>query len=172
MRVAIIGNSGSGKTTLAERLAGDAQAAMLDLDTVAWEPDQIAVARPIEAALADVREFCESHESWVVEGCYAGLVEAALEFTPHLLVLDPGLAQCVDNCRSRPWEPNKYSSMEEQDEKLAFLLTWVEEYYSREGDMSLAAHEAVFERYDGPKEWLSALPAADFTLRLAPTDST
>jgi len=37
MRVAIIGNSGSGRTTLAERLAGDSQAAMLGLDTVAWE---------------------------------------------------------------------------------------------------------------------------------------
>jgi len=160
MRIAIVGNSGSGKTTLARRLNEGKDVAVLDLDTVAWEPDKIAVARPFDAAADDVREFCESQESWIIEGCYAGLIEAGLEFEPLLLVLDPGLERCRQNCLSRPWEPHKYASKEEQDKGLAFLLDWVEDYYSRDGDMSLAAHKSVFEIYSGPKRWLSEIPGS------------
>ncbi len=164
MRVAIVGNSGSGKTTLAHDLSGDERVSVLDLDTVAWESDQIAVARPIEAAREGVHAFCKAHDSWIIEGCYAGLVEVSLEFNPHLLVLDPGLEQCVSNCLARPWEPHKYATKEEQDEKLSFLLGWIEEYYSRDDDMSLTAHKALFESYAGPKQWLSMLPQSGFIL--------
>jgi len=157
MRIAIVGNSGSGKSTLAARLAGDTEILVLDLDTVAWEPKKIAVPRAAGEAAADVRTFCNANEHWIVEGCYASLIESALEFEPQLLVLEPGLEQCLSNCRARPWEPHKYASKEEQDEHLAFLLEWVAEYYSRDDDMSLAAHQRVFEGYDGPKQWLSSL---------------
>jgi adenylate kinase family enzyme len=157
MRVAIVGNSGSGKTTLARRLAAGSGAPILDLDTVAWEPGQIAVARDAGEAIADVRNFCDANDDWIVEGCYARLIEAALQLHPRFLMLDPGLEQCIANCRSRPWEPHKYSSREEQDKHLGFLLEWVTEYYSRSGDMSFAAHKAMYERYDGPKQWLSAV---------------
>ena len=157
MRVAIVGNSGSGKTTLARRIAADSGLPILDLDTIAWEPGKIAVARDADEALADVRKFCNSSDSWIVEGCYASLIDAALRSGPGLLVLDPGLEQCVSNCRSRPWEPHKYSSQEEQDKQLAFLLEWVAEYYSRSDDMSLEAHKALYDGYNGPKQWLSTL---------------
>ncbi len=164
MRVAIVGNSGSGKSTLAHRLASNSDAAVLDLDSVAWEPDQVAVPRPVEEAVSDVKASCESSEHWVVEGCYATLIGATLQFRPHLLVLDPGLEQCLSNCRARPWEPHKYSSKEEQDSNLSFLLNWVEAYYSRGGAMSLAAHRKVFDLYAGPKRWLSELPGPGFEL--------
>jgi adenylate kinase family enzyme len=157
MRIAIVGNSGSGKSTLAARLAGDTDILVLDLDTVAWEPKKIAVARAAGEAATDVHSFCSANEHWIVEGCYASLIEAALEFEPQLLVLEPGLEQCLSNCRARPWEPHKYASKEEQDEHLVFLLEWVAEYYSRDDDMSLAAHKHVFEDYNGPKQWLSSL---------------
>ena len=111
---------------------------MLDLDNVAWEPRKIAVARSPEAARADVRAFCARHEHWVLEGCYASLVTAALEYSPRLLFLNPGEEQCVANCQARPWEVHKYASKEEQDQRLAFLLSWVREYYVRDGDMSLS----------------------------------
>ena len=158
MRIAIVGNSGSGKTTLARKLSDGERIAVLDLDTVAWEPGKIAVPRSYEEAASDVREFCMSHESWIIEGCYAGLIEASFEFKPLLLVLDPGVERCLQNCRSRPWEPHKYASKEEQDKGLAYLLQWVEEYYSRNNDMSLAAHQAIFDNYSGPKKWLSEIP--------------
>lgn len=157
MRIAIVGNSGSGKSTLAGRLATDTDIPVLDLDTVAWEAAKTAVPRAADEAAADVHTFCNASRRWIIEGCYAHLIESALKFKPQLLVLDPGLQQCLSNCRTRPWEPHKYASMEEQDEHLAFLLGWVAGYYERDDDMSLAAHKLVFEGYDGPKQWLSSL---------------
>lgn len=156
MRIAILGNSGSGKSTLARWYAARSGAPLLDLDRVAWEPRQIAVARPVEAAQADVRAFCARHERWVVEGCYASLIEVALTFSPKLLFLNPGEEQCLANCGARPWEAHKYASKQEQDERLEFLLSWVREYYVRDGDMSLAGHRACFDAYSGPKEELTA----------------
>ncbi|HET7810566.1 MAG TPA: hypothetical protein VFL16_08300 [Steroidobacteraceae bacterium] len=158
MRAAILGNSGSGKSTLARWMASQADARLLDLDTVAWEPDKIAVPRSSPAASADVRQFCQSNANWIVEGCYASLVEVALQHRPRLIFMNPGEAQCLENCRARPWEPHKYKSKSEQDERLSMLLAWVSEYYSRSGDMSLAGHRGCFARYAGPKVELTAVP--------------
>ena len=156
MRVAVIGNSGSGKSTLARQLAAAYALPMLDLDTVAWEPDKIAVARAPLAAALDVNAFCSASHRWVVEGCYAALVRAALPYASVLLFLEPGVDACLANCRNRPWEPHKYASKEVQDQHLDFLLSWVREYYSREGDASLTAHQALFDEYRGPKHKLTA----------------
>lgn len=134
---------------------------MLDLDTVAWEPLQIAVPRSLDEAKADVRAFCGAHERWVVEGCYAGLVGATLDRSPRLLFLNPGEEQCVANCLSRPWEAHKYSSKAEQDQRLAFLVAWVKEYYSRSGDMSLVGHRECFSSYAGAKVELTSQPVLD-----------
>jgi adenylate kinase family enzyme len=164
MQVAIIGNSGSGKSTLAQQLASQHELAMLDLDTVAWVPGQVAVPRSPAEAVADVQAFCDAHEHWVVEGCYASLIKATLSYAPVLLFLEPGVAACQANCRSRPWEPHKYASKQEQDEKLAFLLEWVAAYYTRTGDLSLAAHRTLFDAYTGPKQQLTERPDPTFTL--------
>jgi adenylate kinase family enzyme len=164
-RFAIIGNAGSGKSTLAWQLAGQLDLALLDLDIVAWEPDRIAVPRSHAAATADVQAFCRSYPEWVVEGCYPDLIGTSLAYRPHLLLLDPGIDQCLSNCRARPWEPHKYRSRAEQDRKLGMLLAWVADYYHRDGDISLQAHEALFEAYRGPKQRLSRLPGPDFRPR-------
>lgn len=161
MRVAILGNSGSGKSTLAHWLAGSSNLAVLDLDSVAWEPDRPAVARSRELAEADVSTFCTTHARWVLEGCYGNLVEAAFQFQPYLIFLNPGLERCTAHCLNRPWEPHKYRSRQEQDVNLPFLLTWVEEYYTRDGPMSLAGHQAVFDRYQGRKMELLRVPQLD-----------
>jgi energy-coupling factor transporter ATP-binding protein EcfA2 len=91
MRIALIGNSGSGKSTLARQLAVAHSLTALDLDTVAWEPGTVAVATSEDAAAADVGAFCETHERWVIEGCDAGLMRRALEYSPILLFMDPGV---------------------------------------------------------------------------------
>ena len=83
-------------------------------------------------------------------------MRTALTYSPVLLVLDPGVEACLANCRSRPWEPHKYESKELQDRHLEFLLSWVREYYTRDGDLSLAAHQALFDEYRGPKHQLTA----------------
>jgi adenylate kinase family enzyme len=161
MRIAILGNSGSGKSTLALWLAARTRAPLLDLDTVAWEPGSIAVSRPASAAEDYVRSFCTMHSSWIIEGCYANLVHSALQFRPRLLFLNPGGQQCLENCRARPWEPHKYASKEEQDKRLSYLLSWVSEYYTREGEMSLSAHAACFHAYGGQREELTHLPGLE-----------
>ena len=151
MRVAIVGNSGSGKSTLAGQIAAAHSIASLDLDTVAWEPGKIAVARPPEAAAADVTAFCSTHDRWVVEGCYAALVGHTIAYSPLLLFIDPGMDACLAHCRNRPWEPHKYASKAEQDATLEFLLTWVRGYYTRDDDLSLSTHRTLFEGYHGLK---------------------
>lgn len=161
MRVAILGNSGSGKSTLANWLALSANLAVLDLDSVAWEPDQPAAARPHGLAEADVTKFCATHAHWVMEGCYGNLIEAAFRFQPFLVFLNPGLESCTAHCLNRPWEPHKYASRQEQDANLPFLLSWVAGYYTRDGPMSLAAHRAVFDKYAGRKVELERVPQLD-----------
>jgi adenylate kinase family enzyme len=167
MRLAIIGNSGSGKSTLARWLAVRHGLAMLDLDTVAWESTKIAVPRAQLAAEADVRSFCDTKSAWVVDGCYAGLIAVALCYQPILLFLEPGVEACLENCRRRPWEPHKYSSRQVQDANLEFLLGWVRDYYRRDGDMSLCAHQSVFAGYAGPKQQLAVLPEGELDDLLA-----
>jgi len=158
MRVAILGNSGSGKSTLARNLAELTGAPALDLDTFAWEPGQVAVPRDPALAAADVVAFCAAHEAWIIEGCYAELIRATLPHRPTLVFLDPGVETCLAHCRARPWEPHNYASKAEQDARLAFLLDWVRAYDTREGELSLAAHQALFEAYEGPKRKLTAPP--------------
>ena len=165
MRFAILGNSGSGKSTLADWLARSADLAVLDLDSVAWEPDQPAVARSSALAEADVATFCATQERWVLEGCYENLVEASLRFQPLFIFLNPGLESCSANCLNRPWEPHKYPSRQDQDANLEFLLSWVAEYYTRDGPMSLREHRAVFARYTGRKVELQRVP------RLSPPEA-
>lgn len=169
LRIAIVGNSGSGKSTLAGQIAGRYDLVPLNLDAVAWEPGKIAVPRAPADAARDVRAFCGREARWVVEGCYASLLQASLEFRPVLLFLDPGAEACLANCRERPWEPHKYASKEEQDERLAFLLSWVEDYYRRDGDMSHAAQAALFESYIGPKLRLTERPSSEWLEGLGAT---
>ncbi len=155
MRIVIFGNAGCGKSTLARELSASRYLTTLDLDSVAWERGRMAAMRNSRDAISDVHAFCGGAEHWVIEGCYASLAEAALEWSPILLFLDPGMQTCMDNCRRRPWEPHKYASKQEQDRKLEFLLAWVREYYRREGDHSLASHQALFDRYTGKKHRLT-----------------
>ena len=161
MKVVILGNSGSGKSTLAHWLAERGKAERLDLDTVAWEPGQAAVARDPALAQAAVERFCRSHAHWVVEGCYASLVRVTLAFRPQLIWLDPGIEACLTNCRSRPWEPHKYASANEQDERLHFLLGWVVGYDEREGELGRADHRECFLSYEGRRTHWIERPSLD-----------
>ena len=54
MRISIIGNSGSGKSTLARMLASSNGTSLLDLDTLVWEPNKIAIPRDPKRGFADL----------------------------------------------------------------------------------------------------------------------
>jgi adenylate kinase family enzyme len=149
-RIVIFGNSGSGKTSMARALAAEQGLAHLDLDLLAW--DEPGERREPERSAADIQRFLDDHADWVVEGCYADLLEVALPFCTELRFLNPGTEACVAHCRARPWEPAKYASREEQDAKLAFLLDWVRQYETRDDEYSLARHRALFDAFAGPKQ--------------------
>lgn len=161
MKLLIFGNSGSGKSSLARALAARHGLAHLDLDTIVWEPGEIAVARPAEAVHADLAAFLGDNGRWAIEGCYGELIEAAAPACSRLIFLDPGLEACLANNRRRPWEPHKYATPEAQDAMLDALHDWVAGYYTRDDPWSLAAHRRVFEAHPGDKRLIRALPALD-----------
>lgn len=151
MKVLVFGNSGSGKSTLAGQLAQDHGLAHLDLDTIVWEADRIAVQRRPDEVRAALESFWANHQRWVIEGCYGELVEAASCRCTELVFLNPGLSACLDNNRRRPWEPHKYASKEAQDAMLSNLQDWVAGYYERQDQWSYSFHRRIFEAFSGPK---------------------
>ena len=66
MRVAILGNSGFGKSMLARRLAAAASVPVLDLDSIVWEPNVIAVPRPGDRVLEELEKFCTAGDHWII----------------------------------------------------------------------------------------------------------
>lgn len=148
-RILILGNSGSGKTTLARALQDEFGLPHLDLDAIAWAQPGVRLRLP--QSVAALEAFDQSHRSWVMEGSYASLVRVALPLCTEFRFLNPGVEACVANCERRPWEPEKYASPEEQDERLAFLLEWVRGYEARPDEYGLAQHRALFDGFDGVK---------------------
>lgn len=157
-RTVILGNSGSGKSTLAQRLAHAAGLPHLDLDTLTWEPGAPPTRRPIADSVREMAPFMAG-EAWILEGCYADLLEAALPRCTRLLFLNPGVEACVANARARPWEPHKYPSKEAQDANLEMLVGWIRDYETRRDTFSLAAHRALFAGFAGSKRELTSREA-------------
>jgi len=150
-QIVIMGNSGSGKTTLARKIASQYSLPVLDLDTLAWLDTVPPERKNITDSKREMTQFMELNQQWIVEGCYADLLEIACIFGNELIFLNPGVAQCVANCKRRPWEPNKYKTAKEQDENLAMLINWVEQYSIRKDEFSLHSHQLVFENFSGKK---------------------
>jgi len=152
----LLGNSGSGKSTLAARLARAGARPHLDLDTLAWMPTQPPQRRPLAESARDIAAFVEANEHWVIEGCYADLLELALPRCTQLVFLNPGIEAGIANARSRPWEPHKYASKEAQDANLEMLIDWIRDYETRSDELSLAAHRALFDGFAGDKRELTS----------------
>ncbi|MEM6545163.1 MAG: AAA family ATPase [Pseudomonadota bacterium] len=150
-KIVIIGNSASGKSTLAKRLARTEALAHLDLDTLAWKPGLPPERRSLEDSRQDITGFLEDHSDWVIEGCYADLVELVLADAGELIFLDLPIETCIENAKRRPWEPHKYESKAAQDENLAMLLDWISQYGERSDTFSRAAHQKIYESYPGQK---------------------
>jgi adenylate kinase family enzyme len=151
VRVVVFGNSGSGKSTYAKALANRERVSHLDLDTIVWEPKEIAVLKPAEAIRASLEAFIAANTDWVIEGCYDELVEAAASRASELVFLNPGVDACLANNARRPWEPHKYASLEEQNSMLTSLQAWVAGYYQRHDQWSYAAHRRIFDAHQGRK---------------------
>jgi len=151
-RIVIFGNSGSGKSTLAKELSVRLRCPHMDLDRVAWEPlAETPTRRSLDASAAEIRDFIDARQDWVVEGCYSDLLEVAISRATEVMFLNPGVETCIDNARNRPWEPHKYSSPEAQYANLEMLIEWIREYDRRRDVFSHVAHRRLFEGFEGPK---------------------
>ncbi|HEU4670853.1 MAG TPA: shikimate kinase [Dyella sp.] len=151
MKILVYGNSGSGKSTYAKAMSARYGLSHLDLDSIVWEPGKIAVQRQPDDIAASLDEFIGSEASWVIEGCYGELVQAASMHCTELVFLNPGCDACLANNLQRPWEPHKYATREEQDSMLANLQAWVAAYYTRDDEWSYSAHRRIFDAYPGNK---------------------
>ncbi len=150
-RLLIFGNSGSGKSTLAARLASERGLLHLDLDSLAWEPEMPPTRRPLADACAEIDALLRAAPGWVVEGCYADLLEHLMSAASTIIYLDLPVDACQDNARRRPWEPHKYPSQEAQDANLPMLLDWIADYPGRGDTFSRTAHEALFQAFTGAR---------------------
>jgi adenylate kinase family enzyme len=150
MRLILLGNAGAGKSTMARCLIGSADIPRLSLDEIAW--DQGPKRKPLDESLTLLRQFINTNEQWIIEGCYADLIETALPCCTELRFLNPGTETCVAHCKRRPWEPSKFSSAEEQDAMLSQLIQWVQEYETRDDEYGLKRHRQVFDRFLGSKK--------------------
>jgi adenylate kinase family enzyme len=155
MRVCVLGNSGSGKSTYAKTLGET----VLELDSIYWEPHQVAVSRPIDDVKRDLAAFLAANDAWVIEGCYADLIEQAAVECDELVFLNPGVEVCVANARRRPYEAHKYDRPEDQERMLAFLIAWIREYPTRDTNTGYAAHRRVFDAFAGRKREVTDLAA-------------
>lgn len=149
MKVVLLGNAGSGKSTLAKALQREG-AAHLALDAIAWNAG--VERRPFAESIRALIDFIDAHDSWVIEGCYGELVRAALPHCDELRFLNPGVEACLANCRSRPWEPDKYASKSDQDAALTALLEWTAAYETRDDEFGLSYHRELFDAFTGAKQ--------------------
>lgn len=153
--IVIFGNSGSGKSTLAKRLAEDKNLAHLDLDTIAWLPVNPPQRQSLEASKKLIETFIDTHDDWVIEGCYADLLALTLANASEVIYLNLPIESCVENAKNRPWEPHKYPSKEAQDANLSMLINWIEQYELRQDTFSKQAHQSLYQCFNGYKQMLT-----------------
>lgn len=152
----IFGNSDAGKSTYAKRLAASQQATHLVLDSLGWEATNLPTRRSLEASTTEIEQFIQANSNWVIEGCYADLLAVALAHAEQAIFLNPGVQQCVDNAKARPWEEHKYPSKEAQDQNLTMLIDWITPYDQRSDEFSLKAHQQLFDNFQRSKTELTA----------------
>jgi len=160
-RLLLFGNSGSGKSTLAGYLASAGRRAHLDLDTLAWRPTSPPERQSLEVSARRINEFMNHNDRWVIEGCYADLIELAVTESTEMIFLDLPVNDCIANARNRPWEPHKYQSKADQDANLGMLIDWISQYESRQDEFSATAHRRLYNTYTGPKRKLTSNPLLD-----------
>jgi hypothetical protein len=102
-------------------------------------------------SVQEIAEFINSHDGWVIEGCYADLLEIAAPYSSEILFMNLPVEACIANARSRPWEPHKYESLEAQNANLEMLIGWIAQYPERNDTFSEASHRALYEKFPGKK---------------------
>jgi adenylate kinase family enzyme len=150
-KVLIFGNSGSGKSTLAKELCDLEGMAHLDLDTLAWGVIAPPERKLLNESMKEIQKFIASNDGWVIEGCYADLLEHVLLFSSEIIFMNLPIEACIDNAKKRPWEPHRYESKEAQDANLDMLVDWISQYNQRVDTFSEVSHRSLYENFQGKK---------------------
>jgi len=148
----IFGNSGSGKSTLAKSMAAEHQIAHLDLDSLAWQAMDPPSRKPLAESRQTIDVFMAANEAWVIEGCYAGILQWVSEHANQAIFMNLPVSLCQQNASKRPWEPHKYSSKAAQDANLPMLLDWIAAYVTRTDEFSYQAHRRLYNQFSGTKQ--------------------
>ena len=98
-----------------------------------------------------ISEFLNANEEWLIEGCYCDLLELVTTKADEVIFLNLPISTCIANAKKRPWEPHKYQSKEAQDANLKMLIDWISNYTYRNDTFSKAAHEKLYDEYQGKK---------------------
>lgn len=107
--------------------------------------------KPLSDSASEINTFITNNKYWVIEGGYSDLLSLVIEAANKVIFLNLDAQICIENCKARPWEPHKYESFEKQNDNLAMLLNWVEDYSLRGDCFSLTAHRKLFDSFDGDK---------------------
>lgn len=140
---------------MAKKLMEEVGLAHLDLDTLAWMPETPPQRAPLDQSKIKIDDFIQSNANWVIEGCYAGLLDLVAPAANEAIFMNLDVGQCVDNAKRRPWEPHKYVSKEVQDNNLEMLIDWIRQYSERTDEFSLASHMKLYENFMGKKIMLT-----------------
>jgi adenylate kinase family enzyme len=150
-KILIFGNSGSGKSTLAKKIATAENLSHLDMDELAWLATDPPERAPLPESKGNIERFTNSHQSWVIEGCYTDLLEIVSPLANEIIYLNISMTECVFNAQNRPWEPHKYASKQDQDNNLDMLINWICQYTEREDVFSFQSHKKFYENFNGIK---------------------
>jgi len=115
--ILIFGNSSSGKSTLAKELSLQNNLVHLDLDTIAWDKEIVTQRAKTEESEEKLQKFINENKSWVIEGCYTDLLKLVEKYATKIIFLNLDVSHCINNANKRPWEPHKYKSKDDQDNK-------------------------------------------------------
>ena len=124
-RTIIFGNSAAGKSTLAREISLIESLPHFDLDLVAWQATTPPTRKPLMESKKEINDFVSANEDWVIEGCYADLLEIVMPLASDLVFLNLPIETCINNAKNRQWEPHKYESKQAQDANLEMLLDWI-----------------------------------------------
>ncbi len=150
-KILVFGNFSSGKSTFAKRLYKERGLAHLDLDTLAWLPTSPPQRKPLVESQLAIEKFMSLYGTWVIEGCYADLLGIAAPYAAEVVFMNLPVAPCIENAKSRPWEPHNYPSKAEQDQNLAMLIDWISQYPTRGDVFSESAHKSLYKNFSGKK---------------------
>jgi adenylate kinase family enzyme len=150
MRAVIVGNSGSGKTWFAKRLAEASSSRVVHLDEIFWLPggfntkrDARDVSRLIESEMANA--------AWIAEGVYGDLAKQFMPNADTFIWLELPLSVCLQRLKRRGSESRAHMGREQSEAGLLELVSWAEDYASRQGSSGRAAHLELFESFKGQR---------------------